>query len=69
MSDIPSSPAPGHGRAGGDEQPEQPNATMLRQARGWFIKSLEIAPDEVATEFIRLVRLAFDAPYRSSLMT
>ena len=33
------------------------NEGMIRQARTWFVKAVEIAPDEVADEFIRLVSL------------
>lgn len=34
---------------------QAPNATLLKQARTWFIKAIEIAPDAIASEFIHLV--------------
>lgn len=40
-----------------DIQP--PNQGLLRQARGWFVKSLEIADDAVASEFVRIVSQLF----------
>ncbi|ORY29624.1 hypothetical protein BCR39DRAFT_531233 [Naematelia encephala] len=43
-------------------QAEPPNPTLLRHARGWFIKALEIdASDTVAGEFIAEI----DRPWRS----
>lgn len=36
---------------------DPPNAALLRHARVWFVKALEIAPDGVAQEFLRMVSL------------
>ena len=39
-----------------EESSQPPNPALLRQARGWFAKALEInTVDEVAAEFVRVV--------------